>query len=233
MGFGEEIKKYFEELLNATDFTSASPAYTNKVKQINPVPVPDFDRIISESDTSTEDTKQKKKQKKIEKTVEGWDKGSVGEVSRFSTQQMGNLKGFVDDPATFIIQGVFKKFAKGVGIIAFAAIIFEAVKFIISDLLKPGRLLDIRFKRDINKEIIAFRRREDQQRLKQGFSNIIITTQPRLRGGTGAQVFNTLNAAAGRVQFPDNIGASSILLQASGVSLSKSRGKRSFGGPGR
>ena len=35
------------------------------------------------------------------------------------------------------------------------------------------------------KEIIAFRRREEQQKLKQGFSNLIITSSSRLRGGQG------------------------------------------------
>ena len=145
---------------------------------------------------------------------------------------MSNLKEFVANPTQFMIHSVFRKFAKGAGIIALALIIFEAVKWIISELLKPGRLLDVRFKRDINNEIIAFRRREDQQKLKQGFSNIIITTQPRLRGGQN-QIFNTLDAAAGRTRFPENIGQSSIMLQASGVSLSKASGRRSFGGPGR
>ena len=93
--------------------------------------------------------------------------------------------------------------------------------------------MDLRFKRDIGKEILAFRKREDQQKLKQGFSNIIITTQPRLRATSGAQITNTLNMVGGRQPFPENIGQSNIMIEASGVSFSKSHGKRSFIGTGR
>jgi len=85
----------------------------------------------------------------------------------------------------------------------------------------------------ITSELIAFRRREDQQKLKQGFSNIIITSMPRLRGSfnQSQQTTNTLDAAAGRVKFPENIGFSGTALLASGVSMSKSKGNsgRRFG----
>jgi len=191
---------------------------------------PDLDAAISSGETDS--IKNDKRTQEAVKKLESFDKGKIGEINRFTSSQMGNLRGFVSNPVQFMIQTVFKKFARGVGVAAFALIIFEAVKFIISELLKPGRFLDLRFKRDINKEIIAFRQREDQQKLKQGFSNIIITTQSRLRGGQG-QIFNTLDAVAGRTKFPDNIGQSSISVLAAGVSLSKSTGKRSFGGPGR
>ena len=222
----EEILLMVKDLLMNSVWSSASPGFSNTVKEMNSISLPNLEESLEDT-KNIEDTKSKKKQKKVEKTIEGWEKGNVGKVQRFTTQQFSNLQDFVDGPVDFIIQNVFRKFAKGAGIIAFALIIFEAVKWIISELLKPGRLLDTRFKRDINKEIIAFRQREDQQRIKQGFSNIIITTTPRLRGGAG-QITNTLNMAAGRQQFPDNIGQSPILLEASGVSMSKAKGRRTF-----
>ena len=138
---------------------------------------------------------------------------------------MGNVRQLATDPTGFIMQTFMKKFAKGVGVVALALIIMEAVKWIISELLKPGRMLDIRFKRDISKEIIAFRQREDQQKLKQGFSNLIITSSPGLRGGQG-QVTNTLNMAGGRVKFPDNIGMNTMQVISSGVPISKGNGRR-------
>ena len=132
---------------------------------------------------------------------------------------MGNIRGFVNNPAAFMFSAFMRKFGKGVGVVALALVIFEAVKFIISEMLKPGRLLDLRFKRVITKEIIAFRRREDQQNLKQGFSNIIITTSPRLRGGQNKFV-NTLDLVRNNA-IPENIGFSAI--DASGRSMSKSK----------
>lgn len=166
----------------------------------------------------------------VSKKVELFEKGTIGELSRLTSTQLSVLKDFVSNPTQFMIQTVFRKFAKGLGVIAFALIIYEAVQWIISELLKPGRLLDIRFKRDIKDEIISFRKREEQQKLRQGFSNIIITASPRLRGGQG-QTVNTFDLVRGNI-FPSQIGESPILLEASGMSLSKAKGRRSFGGPG-
>ena len=109
-----------------------------------------------------EDQVKKDKQafKDVKDKVTIFDKGNVGEINQFTSAQMGNVRQLATDPTGFIMQTFMKKFAKGVGVIALALIIMEAVKWIISELLKPGRMLDIRFKRDISKEIIAFRQRE-------------------------------------------------------------------------
>lgn len=230
MTLNDEVKRMIKSI-RITSAGGKNPAVENTVISIDETS--NLDQFISERGVSPEaDIKTERRTQEAVKKLEKYDKGKIGEINRFSSSQMGNLREFVTNPVGFMVSSVFKKFAKGVGVIAFAAIIFEAVKFVISELLKPGRLLDIRFKRDINKEIIAFRRREDQQRVRQGFSNIIVTTQPRLRGGAG-QTLNTFDLVA-RGTFPDNIGASPMLLQASGMSLSKSSGsRRSFGGPGR
>ena len=171
---------------------------------------------------------QVKKDKKALTEVTGkvklFEKGNMGEINNFTSSQMGNVRQIATDPTGFLIQTFMKKFAKGIGVIALAVIIMEAVKWIISELLKPGRMLDVRFKRDISKEIIAFRRREEQQKLKQGFSNLIITSSPRLRGGQG-QVTNTLDMVRNN-NFPENVGMAQIQFVASGVSLSKGNGRR-------
>ena len=214
-------------LLDSLQVSSASPGHINVVLQTDPGI--DLDEALE-----GRKTKESKDNEKTKKTVEGWDKGQVGEVQRFSTEQFGNIKELSQNPVGFVITKVFGKFAKGVGIITLAFVIFEAVKFIISELLKPGRFLDRRFKRDINKEIIQFRRREDQQKLKQGFSNIIITTMSGLRGGQG-QFYNTLDHVRDR-SLPRGIGQQNILFIASGISRSKNkgsgRGSAFGGGPG-
>jgi len=234
MTLADEINRMILKIVESLEITSAGGASPNinTVIQANETEKPDLEALIQKG--ADDDTAKESKQINLTlKKVEKWDKGNIGEINRFTSQQIGNLREFVSNPAGFVISTVFRKFAKGLGVIAFALIIFEAVKFIITELLKPGRLLDIRFKRDIRDEIIAFRKREDQQKLKQGFSSIIITTQPGLRGGQG-QAFNTLRAVADRdTQVFENIGLDPIIDQAAGMDLSKSHGRRTFRGGGR
>lgn len=218
-----KLTEAVRRLVESLQISSASPGHINEVLQLDPSI--DLDEVIEDNEVIANETKRTDK---IQKTLEGFDKGNVGEIQRLSSQHFGNITEFARNPFTFITGTVFRKFAKGAGILALAAVIFEAVKYIISELLKPGRFLDIRFRRNTEEELLAFRRREDQQKLKQGFSNIIITTMPRLRGGQG-QVYNTLD----RVRlgtFPANIGQSNVQLLASGVSVSKNKGagRRNF-----
>jgi hypothetical protein len=231
----ELINQMMMRLLESSEWTSANPTHINTFIQANAADNPDFENEIkqlvkeqkqtvgpsTDVDTKKQDTQllQNTKQLKL------LEKTNMAEINRLTSSQFGNIREIATNPTGFITKAFLRKFAKGAGVIALALIIFEAVKWVISELLKPGRMLDIRFKRDITKEIIAFRRREDQQNLKQGFSSIIITTTPRLRGGMN-QITNTLNMAAGREKFPDNIGIAPIQVQASGVDISKSNGRR-------
>jgi len=231
--------------LESAEFTSASPGYINHLIQINELDSPDFEaeikQIIQEnsdttktsggtSDTNSSDemTKLVKSNEKTTKKLKRWEKSNIGDINRMTSSQFGNVRQIAENPVGFMMQTMFRKFAKGAGVVALALLIFEAVKWIISELLKPGRMLDIRFKRDINKEILAFRQREEQQKIKQGFSSIIITTMPRLRGGQG-QFTNTLDMAGGRIEVPDNFGMSNTVAPASGQSHSKSKGRGRFG----
>ena len=235
MTLADEINRMILKIVESLEITSANPTHINHVIQSNEMEKPDLEAMIIKG-TTDEQSKQQKKTENAVKKLEAFDKGKVGEVQRMTSQHFGNLKDFARDPAGFIFQAFMKKIARGVGVIAFALMIFEAVKWIISELLKPGRLLDLRFKRDIRKEIIAFRRREEQQKLRQGFSSIIITSQPRLRGSPNqaAQTTNTLDfVRQGNVEAFNNIGQNPVLVESSGVSISKSKGRRTFGGPGR
>ena len=229
----EIINSMIARVLESAEWTSADPTHINTLIQINAEDNPDFETEIKQlvreggddipSEAETQIKTQVKETKTIQDKLKAIDDSNLGEVQQFTSQQFGNIRQLANNPTGFIIQTFMKKFAKGVGVIAFALIIFEAVKWIIAELLKPGRMLDIRFKRDINKEIIAFRRREDQQKLRQGFSSIIITTTSSLRGGQG-KIVNTLNMVGEREKFPDNTIGSGVILQASGVSPSKSIG---------
>jgi hypothetical protein len=234
MTLADEINRMISKVVESLEITSASPGHINKVIQATEFDKPDLEALIKK-DTNSAAIKERRKTGMVLKKVDKWDKGNVGEISRLASNQFNTLMDFVRNPAGFVIQTFIRKFSKGIGVIALAVIIFEAVKVVISELLKPGRFLDLRFKRDITKEIIAFRRREDQQKLKQGFASIIITSQSRLRGSVNqaAQTVNTLDWVmnGGGEQF-NNIGANPIMLEASGMPISKAKGHRSYGGPG-
>ncbi len=228
--------------LESAEFTSANPTHINTLIQINEIDNPDIEsevrKIVREetqggksiksgNDATDEafNTLQVKQTLENSKKLKTIDKGNLGDIHRMTSNQYGNIRELANNPASFMMNTMFRKLAKGAGIIGFALLIFEAVKWIISELLKPGRMLDIRFKRDINNEIIAFRQREEQQKIKQGFSSIIITTAPRLRGGQ-SQALNTLDIAGNRIQAPANFGQSGVIAPASGQSLSKAQGNK-------
>tara|TARA_R110000787_G_scaffold87394_1_gene186208 strand:- start:3705 stop:4403 length:699 start_codon:yes stop_codon:yes gene_type:complete len=229
-----------EGVLEGSQWTSAggdSPKINTLANGVEGKTDPDFEieiqKLIRETGQGKfvggdQDQVKKDKQslKDVTSKVKSFEKGNMADINAFTSNQMGNVRQIATDPGGFMFRTFMKKFTKGLGVIALAMIILEAVKWIISELLKPGRMLDIRFKRDISKEIIAFRRREDQQKLKQGFSNLIITSSPRLRGGFG-QVVNTFDNVRNN-NFPENIGMAPIQIVASGVSLSKGNGRRSF-----
>ena len=168
-----------DTVLNGAEFTSANPDHINELIAINTTENPDFEveikKLIKENsgtksggvgDAGDQVKKDKKALTEVTGKVKLFEKGNMGEINNFTSSQMGNVRQIATDPTGFLIQTFMKKFAKGIGVIALAVIIMEAVKWIISELLKPGRMLDVRFKRDISKEIIAFRRREEQQKLK-------------------------------------------------------------------
>ena len=234
--FSELINQMIQRMLESAEFTSASPGHINTLIQVNAEDNPDFEAEIkklikdpskaSTSEQVIEDKKQAKQLHNVEETIDIFKKGNIGEVQNFTSTQFDNVRSLAQNPSGFIMQTFFRKFAKGVGIVTLALLIWEAVQWIITELLKPGRLLDRRFKRDIRNEIIAFRRREEQQKIKQGFSSIIITTSPRLRGGY-AQTYNTLDIPSGRVSVPDNFGSNNVLMtSASGVSLNYAQSTR-------
>ena len=206
-------------LIDSLQISSASPGHINEVLQTDPGI--DLDEALEEAQKDNNVKTQKETNDTI-KDVKRFKTGNVGEIQRMGTEQFGNIREMAANPFLFVTRKVFGKFAKGAGIVALLALIRVAVTFIVSELLKPGRLLDRRFRLNFEEQLLQFRQRESQQKLKQGFSGIIITTSPYLRGGQG-QTTNTLTLVT-TGQFPQNIGQRDIILEASGVSPSKNKG---------
>lgn len=110
---------------------------------------------------------------------------NIGDMINLSKDQIGNLLSFGKNPSTMMLRVFFKKFARGAGAIALAYIIMEAIKFGLEFLTRDGMPFDRRFKRYIQKEVIAFLDRMFKAELRQGFRTVITTTIGGLRGGNG------------------------------------------------
>lgn len=148
---------------------------------------------------AVDDPKNIKKEKEIKDTkdtVESFETGNVGDIQKFSSQQFGNVKQMATNPVQFIFGTVIKKmgkFAKFGAFAFFALLIDQAVKFVLNELMEPGRILDRRFKLLADKQILLFTERKEQQELRQGFKSLIVSTIPGLRGlGIGGQISGNL-----------------------------------------
>ena len=190
--FSDKINQMIEFALMGSEFTSASIGHINHFIHSDAWGNFDFEdeikELINEAGGSSSTEGITKSLKKIED-------GPVGEISRMSSTQLGNFKNLLNDPSGFIMSTFIRKFSKGIGAVALAVIIGEAVKLILAEAIKPGRILDIRFKRMYRDETLANQQRANQQSIKQGFSSVIVTSMAGQRGSfnQAAQTTNTLD----------------------------------------
>lgn len=203
MTISDSINRMIEIALTGAKITSASPGHVNNVFLLEEMDHTDLDnqiRAIVEEEinfaeiealkapdnitggSSGVPSEIQKEVNGLQETFENLEKSPFGTLSDITREQANNLAGFSKDPFAFMLNRFFKKFARGAGIIALATVIFAAVQLIISELMKPGRLLDRRFKRVAKDEILLFNSREEQAELRQGFRTVTITTVPFLRG---------------------------------------------------
>lgn len=241
----EKINEMIDSVLLSADFTSASPGHINEVYEGSYTKEdPDFESDIielikqeSKNQTNKSDSeviKQKTEVKGLTERVKEFDKGNIGEIHRFTSDQFANVRSIATNPTGFMFQTFMKKFARGAGVVALALLIFEAVKWIIGELMKPGRMLDRRFKRDINNEILAFRSREEKQKIRQGINNVIITSIGGLRGGYNQVVSSRGLVATGTIDrvINSNFGEPGTTQVATGQQIKTRIGKGAnvFGG---
>ena len=203
MTLSDSINRMIEVALTGAKITSASPQHVNTVFLLDEMDHSDLESEIQtiiadqinfaereaatavDALTTGDPAEVAKLQREIDTVSESFDnlqKSPFGDLADMTGSQVANLQQFSKNPFNFIFNNIFKKFAKGAGIIALATIIFAAVNLIISELLKPGRLLDRRFKRIAADEIFLFNSREDIAELRQGFRTVTITTIPFLKG---------------------------------------------------
>ena len=201
-----------------------------KIESANKTAVGDLTKKVeSPIKNKTGSKTETKKLDDVSKKIELWDRGAVGEVNKMTSAQMNNFKSLMANPTGFVMQVFIKRFAKGAGVIALALIIGEAVKMLLMELMKPGRLLDIRFKRNIKDELLQFKRKEDQQKLRQGFTSVILTSMPGLRGSPNqaAQTVNSLDLTRLN-RIPATIGFDPLNMVSSGLSMKLNNRRKRF-----
>lgn len=228
-----------QKILESAEWTSANPTHINTLIQVNAVDNPDLEADVkalieeggdkkSSFKAPDEDVIKKDKQiKSVSDKIKVFDKGNVGEINRFTSEQFGNVRSLASNPSAFIFTTFLRKFAKGAGVVALALLIFEAVKFVINELMKPGRFLDRRFRRNIENEILAFRSREEKQKLNQGLSSVIVTTIGGLRGGQGQTFYTLATVLRGESLFQKNFLQPNTEAVAAGLPFSKNKKPKS------
>jgi len=128
------------------------------------------------------DQKTKKKIDDTSEKVKEWGKGNIGDIQKLSTEQFGNIRSLATDPFSFMSRTILRKLKTGAGVLFIVTIAVEVAKFLIQELFKPGRIFDIRFREQIDLQIIKFLERKEQEELRRGFKNVITTTIGGLRG---------------------------------------------------
>ena len=196
---GEKIKTMIEQAFATAQITSAGGT-SPLINEVISVDVTAIDVSLDES--LPEELQNSKEGKKITDSadkVSEYELGNVGDIQKFTASQFGNVKSFALNPFGFIIGALIGKFAKGAGVAALALVLFSVVQFIIAELMKPGRLLSRIFRRIASQELLIFTARQEQEELRYGTKQVIITTRPFLRGGKG-QVSGNYYLPAGTVR---------------------------------
>lgn len=209
MTLSDLFNRKIEVALLGAKISSASPGHVNTVFLLEEMDHSDIDdevrRIVEEEiafaeieaikapdtltggDSGNVSPALKQEITSLSESLENLKESPFGTLSSLTSTQVGNLQSFSRNPFQFFFTTILKKFGKGAGVLALAGIIFAAVQLIISELMKPGRALDRRFRRVARDEIFLFNSREEVAELRQGFRTVTVTTMPYLMGAEQAR----------------------------------------------
>ena len=93
------------------------------------------------------------------------------------------------------IQGLLQKIAPIAGPVAAAFFVKALTDAIIAELIKPGGIMDRRFKRDFEREFNIFRTREDKGRIRAGLSEVRVSFGDIGKRAAAHSISTTLQAA--------------------------------------
>ncbi len=186
------ITTYVIELLKEAQITSASPNWTNTVKDVRVTGLgADFDYALQEAITETIS--------EISTTnPDLFGGGSTGTTAKKTSEKKGTKE---RQAAKLVRQGVTIAdnpavlLAEGIRYLPHATLILLAISLapLIFDILtKPGGPLDLRFKRIIDNEINAFLSRQIQKDTEFGVRQVVIQSKIGFTATNGANNFNTV-----------------------------------------
>jgi len=170
-----------EDALTNSEWTSASPGFTNRIKNVNFTLTSEGDLATGLDETLPTTTKGQEIDDGLE-TVDRYKESGVDQVSRYTNDQVGNLNSMVTNPFTFVMGAVTKGIVRGFGPPAFLIALGKLIETIIGALLEPGRPFDVRFREVAQQEILKFTDAQEQAKIRAGFAQIIVTTIGGLRG---------------------------------------------------
>lgn len=185
MTLADEINRMIETVVSSLKITSANPNHINKLHEENifTFSTPDLEKFIREDvDADKGDIAGRSKNTSVKNDLALLKQGNVGQIQQMSSKQFSNIRSMATNPAGFIMGAFLSKFTRGAGYAALALLAVEVAKFLALELFKPGRIFDVRFRQAIDKQILVFMERKEQQELKQGFKQVITTTIGGLRG---------------------------------------------------
>lgn len=180
MTLSDKINLMIRNALENLQMTSASPGHINTFVATD-FPSEDLETELFENLEVNEKGQELKNS--VDKVKE-FQAGNVGDLQNFTKAQFGNVRAVATNPVQFLFSSI-GRLGKGIGIVAAAGLLFEIVNFIFDEMTKPGRAWDRRFKRIASREIEVFTERQQQEELRYGLRQIIVTTRPYLRGGKG------------------------------------------------
>jgi len=167
-------------MTNST-WTSASPGFTNTIKQVN-FTLTSTGELATGLDETLPTTVKGQEFEDSKETTDRYKQSGVDDVSRFTNTQVGNLTSMVSNPFTFVMGAVTKGIVRGFGPPAFLLALGKLIETIIGTLLAPGRPFDVRFREVAQDEILKFTQAQEQAKIRAGFEQIIVTTIGGLRG---------------------------------------------------
>jgi hypothetical protein len=222
----EEDKQFVENLATNIEGADESKALKGEIKDIEK-------RLKEKREKDPQEIKKQLERKRDNLLLKEFKEGPVGMVNDFTSAQANNLRGFVTNPAQFLVAGITKKlgkygnaFTKGgiIGIIAL--LVYETVLFVFDQLMQPGRPLDRRFRRIAQIETLNFYERTLQEEIRHGYEEIRVATRSGLRGGisqVNGNLFEFSSASTGILQsgpfrssidiYRSNMAAGSIIDQ--------------------
>ena len=169
-----------EDALTNSEWTSASPGFTNRIKNVNFTLTSEGELATGLDETLPTTVKGQEMDDNTE-TVTRYKDSGVDTVSRFTTEQMGNVTSLATNPLLFVSGAIGKAISKGGPAILLIAL-GKLVETIFDFFLQPGREFDVRFREVAQDEILKFTDAQEQTKIRAGFAQIIVTTIGGLRG---------------------------------------------------